>query len=178
MALQMLIRNAPKYNSAAGLIKSARLTPLKTYATVVAAQRSALVKPLSLVKNVATPVTRNIAVSAPRLSAAGGSHTALWTIERVVSLALLGVVPLAFMVPSQTMDALLAVSLVLHSHWGIEAMVTDYMRPSVVGNVLPKVAHGSLLLLSMATLGGLFYLIYNDIGIAKSVKKLWAVKGV
>lgn len=57
-------------------------------------------------------------------------------------------------------------------------MVTDYLRPSVVGNVVPKAAHGSLLLLSMATLGGLFYLIYNDIGIAKSVKKLWTVKGV
>lgn len=59
---------------------------------------------------------------------------------------------------------------------GIEAMITDYVRPAIVGNVLPKVAHASLLLLSMATLGGLFYLIYNDIGIAKSVKKLWAVK--
>lgn len=51
------------------------------------------------------------------MSGAGGSHTALWTIERAVSLALLGVVPVAFLVPSQTMDALLAVSLVLHSHW-------------------------------------------------------------
>lgn len=57
-------------------------------------------------------------------------------------------------------------------------MVTDYVRPSVVGNVLPKVAHASLILISMATLGGLFYMIYNDIGIAKSVKKLWAVKAV
>lgn len=57
-------------------------------------------------------------------------------------------------------------------------MVADYVRPSVVGPVLPKVAHASLLLLSMATLGGLLYLVYNDIGIAKSIKKLWTVKGV
>lgn len=57
-------------------------------------------------------------------------------------------------------------------------MVTDYLRPAVVGNIVPKAAHASLLLLSMATLGGLFYMIYNDIGIAKSVKKLWTVKGV
>ncbi|KAM7359761.1 succinate dehydrogenase [ubiquinone] cytochrome b small subunit, mitochondrial-like [Cochliomyia hominivorax] len=177
MALNMLLRNATKFNSAAGLLKSARLTPLKTYATVVAAQRNAVVKPLSLVKN-AAPVSRNIALSAPRLSAEGGNHTALWTIERGVSVALLAVIPAAFLLPSQTMDALLAVSLVLHTHWGIEAMVTDYVRPAVVGNVLPKVAHASLLLISMATLGGLFYMIYNDIGIAKSVKQLWAVKGV
>lgn len=33
-------------------MKSARLTPLKTYSTVVAAQRNALAKPLTLVKNV------------------------------------------------------------------------------------------------------------------------------
>lgn len=56
-------------------------------------------------------------------------------------------------------------------------MVTDYVRPIVVGNVMPKVAHAALLLFSVATLGGLFYLIYNDIGIAKSVKKIWAIKG-
>uniref|UniRef100_A0A1B0BXM3 Succinate dehydrogenase [ubiquinone] cytochrome b small subunit n=1 Tax=Glossina palpalis gambiensis TaxID=67801 RepID=A0A1B0BXM3_9MUSC len=118
------------------------------------------------------PFTRTIALSSPRLSAAGGNHTTLWTLERVVSLALLGVIPAAFLVPSQTLDALMAVSLVLHSRWGIEAMITDYVRPGIVGNVLPKVSHASLLLLSLATLGGLFYLIYNDIGIAKSVKLL------
>lgn len=55
-------------------------------------------------------------------------------------------------------------------------MITDYVRPSVVGNVVPKLAHAFLLLLSMASLGGLFYMIYNDIGIANTVKKLWAVK--
>ncbi|KAL9893024.1 succinate dehydrogenase [ubiquinone] cytochrome b small subunit, mitochondrial-like [Glossina fuscipes fuscipes] len=126
---------------------------------------------LNIAKSV-KPFTRTIALSSPHLSAAGGNHTTLWTLERVVSLAFLGVIPAAFLVPSQTLDALMAVSLVLHSHWGIEATITDYVRPAIVGNVLPKVSHASLLLLSMATLGGLFYLIYNDIGIAKSVKLL------
>uniref|UniRef100_D3TQ85 Succinate dehydrogenase [ubiquinone] cytochrome b small subunit n=1 Tax=Glossina morsitans morsitans TaxID=37546 RepID=D3TQ85_GLOMM len=173
MALQLAIRNASRLN-AANILKTGRLTPLKSYATtIVGAQRIA--NSLNIAKCV-KPFTRTIAVSAPRMSAAGGNHTTLWTLERAVSLALLGVIPAAFLVPSQTLDALMAVSLVLHSHWGIEAMITDYVRPAIVGNVLPKVAHASLLLLSMATLGGLFYLIYNDIGIAKSVKKLWAVK--
>uniref|UniRef100_A0A1B0AHH2 Succinate dehydrogenase [ubiquinone] cytochrome b small subunit n=1 Tax=Glossina pallidipes TaxID=7398 RepID=A0A1B0AHH2_GLOPL len=174
MALQLAIRNASRLN-AANILKTGRLTPLKTYATIVGAQRTAFANSLNIAKCV-KPFTRTIAVSAPRMSAAGGNHTTLWTLERAVSLALLGVIPAAFLVPSQTLDALMAVSLVLHSHWGIEAMITDYVRPAIVGNVLPKVAHASLLLLSMATLGGLFYLIYNDIGIAKSVKKLWAVK--
>uniref|UniRef100_A0A1B0C7W9 Succinate dehydrogenase [ubiquinone] cytochrome b small subunit n=1 Tax=Glossina palpalis gambiensis TaxID=67801 RepID=A0A1B0C7W9_9MUSC len=174
MALQLALRNAPRIN-AANILKTGRLTSLKTYVTIVGAQRTAIANSLNIAKSV-KPFTRTIALSSPRLSAAGGNHTTLWTLERVVSLALLGVIPAAFLVPSQTLDALMAVSLVLHSHWGIEAMITDYVRPAIVGNVLPKVSHASLLLLSMATLGGLFYLIYNDIGIAKSVKKLWAVK--
>uniref|UniRef100_A0A1A9W2N4 Succinate dehydrogenase [ubiquinone] cytochrome b small subunit n=1 Tax=Glossina brevipalpis TaxID=37001 RepID=A0A1A9W2N4_9MUSC len=175
MALQLALRNASRINGA-NILKTG--CPLKTYATVVAVQGRLIAKPSNVVRCVKSfiPPTRTIAVSAPRMSAAGGNHTTLWTLERLVSLALLGVIPAAFLVPSQTLDALMAVSLVLHSHWGIEAMITDYVRPAIVGNVLPKVAHASLLLLSMATLGGLFYLIYNDIGIAKSVKKLWAVK--
>lgn len=60
---------------------------------------------------------------------------------------------------------------------GLEAMVTDYIRPIIFGNVVPKAAHAALLLFSVATLGGLFYLIYTDIGIAKSVKKIWSIKG-
>lgn len=56
-------------------------------------------------------------------------------------------------------------------------MVVDYVRPTVFGNVIPKVAHGALFLLSIATLGGLFYFIYNDVGIANAVKKLWAIEG-
>lgn len=55
--------------------------------------------------------------------------------------------------------------------------MTDYVRPILFGNVVPKVAHGILLLLSMATLGGLLYFVYNDIGIAKGIRKLWAIKG-
>lgn len=56
-------------------------------------------------------------------------------------------------------------------------MVVDYLRPSVVGNVLPKVAHIALIIISVATLGGLFYFIKNDIGLANGIKRFWAIKG-
>lgn len=64
----------------------------------------------------------------------------------------------------------------MHAHWGLEAIVVDYVRPVLFGNVVPKLAHGLLVLFSAATLGGLLYFIYNDIGIGKAVRKLWAVK--
>uniref|UniRef100_A0A182MZN8 Succinate dehydrogenase [ubiquinone] cytochrome b small subunit n=1 Tax=Anopheles dirus TaxID=7168 RepID=A0A182MZN8_9DIPT len=119
---------------------------------------------------------RNFAVSPVRGSAAGGSHVTLWNAERALSLALLGVVPVGLMFPSQVGDTLMAVSIVMHQHWGLEAIVTDYVRPILFGTTVPKLAHGLLLLVSAATLGGLFYFNYNDIGIAGFVRKIWATK--
>ena len=82
----------------------------------------------------------------------------------------------------------------MHAHWlvaelffkdscltwlyfrGLEAVVTDYIRESIFGSVIPKAAHGLLLLFSAATLAGLCLIIYNDVGIAKTIRKIWAVK--
>lgn len=121
-----------------------------------------------------------LSVSSPKLSsdAAGapGHHSTLWTVERVLSGALLVSLPAAIAFPSQPLDYILAVSMVMHAHWGLEAIVVDYVRPVLFGNVVPKLAHALLILFSAATLGGLLYFIYNDIGIGKAVRKLWAVK--
>lgn len=118
---------------------------------------------------------RNFTVSPVRCSS-GGSHVTLWNAERALSLALLGVVPVGLMFPSQVGDTLIAVSVVMHQHWGLEAIVTDYVRPILFGTTVPKMAHGLLLVVSAATLGGLFYFNYNDIGIAGFVRKIWATK--
>ncbi|XP_017134053.1 succinate dehydrogenase [ubiquinone] cytochrome b small subunit, mitochondrial [Drosophila elegans] len=177
MSLSLVLRGALRCN-AVNLVKSARITPLKSYSTLVAnAQRRAVVQPLSLAKIAAPVVRREISASAPRMASAESSHTLLWTVERVVSAGLLAIIPAAFIAPSQVLDALLAVSVVIHTHWGVEAMVVDYMRPSVVGNVLPKVAHIALIVISVATLGGLFYFIQNDVGLANGIKRFWAIKG-
>uniref|UniRef100_A0A182M7F2 Succinate dehydrogenase [ubiquinone] cytochrome b small subunit n=1 Tax=Anopheles culicifacies TaxID=139723 RepID=A0A182M7F2_9DIPT len=118
---------------------------------------------------------RNFAVSPIRCSS-GGSHVTLWNAERALSLALLGVIPVGLMFPSQVGDTLIAVSIVMHQHWGLEAIVTDYVRPILFGTTVPKLAHGLLLVVSAATLGGLFYFNYNDIGIAGFVRKIWSTK--
>jgi len=63
------------------------------------------------------PVVREISVSAPRMASAASSHTLLWTVERIVSAGLLAVIPAAFIAPSQVLDALMAISVVIHTHW-------------------------------------------------------------
>lgn len=88
----------------------------------------------------------------------------------------MGVVPLALVAPSQPLEYILAVSIVVHSHWGLEAIVTDYIRESVFGGFLPKAAHGLLLAFSAVTLAGLFLMAHNDQGLAKSVRKIWALE--
>lgn len=107
------------------------------------------------------------------MAAHGHDHTKLWTAEKVLSISLLGIVPTAFLIPSQFMDYLLAVSVVMHNHWGIEAVVVDYVRPIIFGNVIPKVALGALYAVSIATLAGLFFFITNDVGIVVAIKQLW-----
>ncbi|EDV94985.1 succinate dehydrogenase [ubiquinone] cytochrome b small subunit, mitochondrial [Drosophila grimshawi] len=177
MLSSIVLRGAARCN-AANLVKSVRLTPLKAYSTIVAnTQRQALAKPLALTKSLVPIAKREISVSAPRMASASSNHTGLWTIERIVSAGLLAVIPAAFIAPSQIMDALLAVSVVIHTHWGVEAMVVDYLRPAVVGNILPKVAHIALIIISVASLGGLFYYIKNDVGLANGIKRFWSIKG-
>ncbi|EFN84479.1 Putative succinate dehydrogenase [ubiquinone] cytochrome b small subunit, mitochondrial [Harpegnathos saltator] len=63
----------------------------------------------------------------------------------------------------------------MHSHWGLEAIIVDYVRPIVFGTIMPKVATLMLNLLSIATLTGLLLLIYNGPGLTKVIKQMWAV---
>ena len=51
------------------------------------------------------------------MAAHGHDHTKLWTAEKVLSAGLLGIIPTAFLIPSQFMDYLLAISVVMHNHW-------------------------------------------------------------
>jgi succinate dehydrogenase (ubiquinone) membrane anchor subunit len=115
----------------------------------------------------------NNLVLIPKRSSSGGDHVKLWTAEKIVSASFLPIIPLAFIFPSCTMDYLLAFTIAIHSHWGIEAIVVDYVRPSVFGDFIPKLAQGLVWGLSALTLGGLFYFIYSDVGIVCAIKMLW-----
>lgn len=116
-------------------------------------------------------------MTAARKAAAGSNHAPLWTAERLVSVALLGILPAAIAFPSKTLDTLLAISVVMHAHWGIEACVIDYVRPVLFGSFIPKIAPLLVIAYSAVLLGGLLYFINTDIGIGQTVRKFWAIKG-
>lgn len=46
-----------------------------------------------------------------------GDHGKLWTVERGVSVALLGMVPIALLAHNTLLDDVLAASVVIHFHW-------------------------------------------------------------
>ena len=58
---------------------------------------------------------------------------------------------------------------------GVEAIVVDYIRPSLFGGktLIPNIAQGAVWLLSGVTLGGLYYFNYTDVGIVTAIKMLW-----
>ncbi|KAF4527603.1 hypothetical protein B566_EDAN015157 [Ephemera danica] len=129
------------------------------------------------IKNMRSPVclsaAKSFSVTPRREMSAGHDHTKLWTAERLLSLGLLGAIPAAFITPCAALDYAVALSIVMHSHWGIEAVLVDYMRPTVVGPVLAKLSIAALYAVSIMTLGGLFYFTYSDVGLTNAVKMLW-----
>uniref|UniRef100_A0A1B6D8P8 Succinate dehydrogenase [ubiquinone] cytochrome b small subunit n=1 Tax=Clastoptera arizonana TaxID=38151 RepID=A0A1B6D8P8_9HEMI len=105
--------------------------------------------------------------------ASHGDHSKVWTAERFLAGGLLGIIPAALLVPSQPLDILMALSVVMHMHWGIEAIVVDYVRPSIFGNVIPKIGVLLVYALSIGTLAGLLNFIFNDVGLANGVRMFW-----
>ncbi|XP_076277707.1 succinate dehydrogenase, subunit D [Lasioglossum baleicum] len=104
-----------------------------------------------------------------------GDHVRLWVMERAVALALPFVIPAALITENAVLDGAMSLLIVMHTHWGLEAIIVDYARPSVVGTILPKVLHVTLILLSAATLAGLLVLINSGPGVSKSIKNFWAI---
>ncbi|CAK9831321.1 Succinate dehydrogenase [ubiquinone] cytochrome b small subunit, mitochondrial [Anthophora retusa] len=108
-------------------------------------------------------------------STVSGDHVRLWLLERIISTALPILIPSALITENSILDGIMSVLVVMHAHWGLEAVIKDYARPIVVGPVLPKVLHITLLLISAATLCGLFVLINNGPGVSRAIKDAWAI---
>ncbi|XP_013194273.2 succinate dehydrogenase [ubiquinone] cytochrome b small subunit, mitochondrial [Amyelois transitella] len=103
-------------------------------------------------------------------------HAKLWVVEKLTAAVLVPLIPLGLLMPNKLFDSVLAILITAHSFWGLEAIAVDYARASVVGPVLAKLAVILVYLVSIATLGGLFYVIGHDVGIAGTVRQLWSVK--
>lgn len=101
------------------------------------------------------------------------SHSGLWTAERFLSASLLGLLPVSLAFPNPALDYALALALTAHVHWGVEAIVVDYLRPTVVGVTIARIGVASIYALSVLTLGGLFYFNYTDVGLSQAIRMLW-----
>lgn len=100
-------------------------------------------------------------------------HRLVWKLEKLMSAALLGIIPITFIAPCWLFNDLFAFCVVLHQHWGLEAITIDYVRPLLFGNVIPKLALMLLYTVSAITLGGLLYFNHTDVGIANFVAAIW-----
>lgn len=186
MALNLVIRSLPRYTQLSskhyfcGLMSarsSSILSSRNSSGTILkpssVSRCSDLITPVCVMKGINLNNVREFSITPNNRSTAAHDHAKLWTAERVLSTGLLVVVPAAFMFPSTAMDTLLAVSIVMHNHWGIEAVVVDYVRPIIFGSVVPKVALALTYGLSIVTLVGLFYLIFNGAGLVNTIQLFW-----
>uniref|UniRef100_A0A023FQU8 Succinate dehydrogenase [ubiquinone] cytochrome b small subunit n=1 Tax=Amblyomma cajennense TaxID=34607 RepID=A0A023FQU8_AMBCJ len=114
-------------------------------------------------------------ITTVRLASADTNYVWIWKAERILAASMLAIVPGAFIFPNPVMDCLLAISATVHMHWGIETIVVDYVRPTLFGSVIPKIAVGGVYALSIAALTGLLYFNFTDVGLAKAIQLLWTL---
>ncbi|UJR13703.1 hypothetical protein I4U23_000714 [Adineta vaga] len=93
-----------------------------------------------------------------------------WKIERVIAVAMLAIIPGSFVYDSIFMNYLLAISLALHAHWGMDSALLDYCprKALPLANVIRH-------LLTVVSFLGLCYFNYNDMGITRALKALWSI---
>ena len=53
-----------------------------------------------------------------------------------------------------------------------KAIVTDYVRPSIFGPIIPKISVGLVYVLSVLSAAGLFIFNWTDVGITQAFKML------
>ncbi|KAJ5226324.1 Succinate dehydrogenase cytochrome b small subunit [Penicillium chermesinum] len=116
--------------------------------------------------------TMNDPAPLPKPSPVHGSYH--WTFERAVCVGLvpLSIAPFAAGSLNPVMDAVLCSLLVVHSHIGFDASITDYFRPQRV----PK-THALLKWLlrgfTLTTAVGLYEFETNDVGITEALRRIW-----
>ncbi|OLL22454.1 Oligosaccharide translocation protein rft1 [Neolecta irregularis DAH-3] len=116
--------------------------------------------------------TVNDATPIPPPNKAHGSYH--WTFERLISVALVPLIAAPFAAGSvyPVVDAILASTLVIHSHSGFDSMLTDYIPK----RIYPKTAKTAGILLKTATglvLLGLYEFETNDVGITEMIRRVW-----
>lgn len=179
MAFASLLSGAARQCLLSSRLHSQRSATVTQAFALLQFQQTSNKQPLHTLSSPNNTVVSKLPAKTPQISlircSSGGNHVRLWTAERALSVALLGVIPLAVVYPTPAVETLLALSMTLHSHWGIEALVHDYVRPSVFGKYIPMLAEWSVYTLSIVTFGSLCYFINFDVGLINAVHMLWSL---
>ncbi len=72
--------------------------------------------------------TSNVSTIVSKRQSSSGDHVTLWTAERILSGALVPLIPLAALAPSQPVEYLLAFIITLHSHWFVKYLNSKLRR--------------------------------------------------
>ncbi|CAB3249463.1 unnamed protein product [Arctia plantaginis] len=137
------------------------------------------VKVLAVGDNKTTPIlnaVRSFSTTSVRLSEKPHDHAKIWIIEKLVSAAMIPIIPIALLAPNRITDSILAILISAHAFWGLEAIAVDYVRASIFGPIIPKLALGLVYLFCIATLGGLFYIITHGNGLSNTILQFWSIK--
>ncbi|KAG6367898.1 hypothetical protein INS49_002097 [Diaporthe citri] len=97
-----------------------------------------------------------------------------WTFERGMAAALvpLSIAPFAAGSLNPTLDALLATTLLVHSHMGVQAIIIDYVPKKRYAN-LRRASHWLLNAATILAGIGLYEFETTDVGLVEATKRLW-----
>ncbi|KAH8107476.1 mitochondrial inner membrane protein [Phellopilus nigrolimitatus] len=109
----------------------------------------------------------------PPSSKSHGSYH--WAFERILSASLVPITAVAAVTTGSQyplIDAVLGVSLVIHSHIGFESIRIDYLHPRKFP-VLGPIAKWSIRALTAGATYGVFMFNTNDIGLCELITRVW-----
>ncbi|KAL5352325.1 membrane anchor subunit of succinate dehydrogenase, Sdh4 [Pseudogymnoascus australis] len=116
--------------------------------------------------------TANDAAVVPPTNASEGSYH--WTFERLIAAGLvpLTIAPFVAGTFNPATDAIICGAVLLHSHIGFDAMITDYFPARRVPKT--KKALGWVLKAATVAVGvGLYEFETNDVGVTEAIRRVW-----
>ncbi|XP_014262073.1 succinate dehydrogenase [ubiquinone] cytochrome b small subunit, mitochondrial [Cimex lectularius] len=182
MALSCLLRGSVSVCKVQpGLGIASRMSPISTFAydklTAVQKRNSS-----ELLKKLSPPAQRVSLTDALRpftttsvKHSMGSDHGRMWSLEKYLSASMVVVAPLAVAFPNILFDLIFAIATTMHVHWGVEAVVVDYVRPIIFGKFIPKLSVMLVYVYSILLLFGLLNLTFRGKGIGNSVQHFWSI---
>ncbi|KFY24504.1 hypothetical protein V493_05195 [Pseudogymnoascus sp. VKM F-4281 (FW-2241)] len=116
--------------------------------------------------------TANDAAVVPPTNASEGSYH--WTFERLIAAGLvpLTIAPFVAGTFNPATDAIICGAILVHSHIGFDAMITDYFparRVPKTKKALGWVLRGATVLVGV----GLYEFETNDVGVTEAIRRIW-----